>query len=83
MLRSTNGPVENGNVVATNKTESTTVSPIRIRLFWIAVASNLIALGILLVGIVIPLHRGGQTLSVALTTVSLVCWAFYFRKMTN
>ena len=43
--------------------------------------SNILDLGILLRGLVVPLGRSAQLLAVTLTAVSLVCWLLYFRKL--
>jgi len=52
-----------------------------IRLYWMAVASNLLALGILLRGTVTALNRGEQIGAIVLTGISLLCWIAYFHKL--
>jgi len=56
------------------------MSRFSIRLYWLAVLSNVIALGILLRGTVVTLRREEQILAIALTAISLVCWILYFGK---
>ena len=52
-----------------------------IRLYWTAVASNFLALGILLRGITKPLEQGEQVVAIVLTSISLLCWIAYFHKL--
>ena len=54
---------------------------VTIRLFWMAVASNAAALGILFRGIVIPMGRSERLLAVMFTAISTVCWVLYFCKL--
>lgn len=53
---------------------------ISIRAYWIAVASNVLALYLLLYGLVRPPQPYQQELAVLLTGISLVCWMVYFRR---
>jgi hypothetical protein len=54
-----------------------------VRLYWIAVASNMLALGVLVGGVLFPLGREVQVLAVMLTTISMICWLAYFQKLTK
>jgi hypothetical protein len=54
-----------------------------IRLYWMALASNTVALVILLRGTVNPLGRQEQVLAVVLTAVSVACWVMYFGKLNK
>lgn len=51
-----------------------------IRLYWIAVASNVVALAILLYDVLGRARRPAEVLAVLLTLVSVACWLLYFRK---
>ena len=55
--------------------------PATLRLYYVAAASNILALGILLWGITRPPQRWGQVLAVMLTAMSTVCWLRYFRQL--
>lgn len=54
-----------------------------IRLYWIAVASNMLAFGILVRGVLVPLGREAQVLAVTLTAVSMICWLAYFKELNK
>jgi hypothetical protein len=54
-----------------------------VRLYYVAVSSNILALAILLWGMVHPLKRREQVLAVMLTGISTVCWLRYFRKLNQ
>jgi hypothetical protein len=54
-----------------------------IRLYWMALASNTVALFILLRGVVSPLGRQEQMLAVILTAISVACWVMYFGKLNK
>ena len=56
--------------------ECSGISPVR--LYWVAVGSNMLALSILLYGLASPLGRDLQVLAIILTAVSTLCWATYF-----
>jgi hypothetical protein len=56
---------------------------VSVRLYWIAVASNMMALGILLRGVVVPLEREAQVIAVALTAISMICWLAYFQELNK
>ncbi len=56
------------------------MSRFSIRIYWLAVLSNVIALGILLRGAVVPLRREEQIVAITLTTISLLCWVLYFGR---
>jgi hypothetical protein len=52
-------------------------------LYWIAVASNMMALGILLRGFRVPLGREAQIIVVMLTAISMICWLAHFRELNR
>jgi hypothetical protein len=54
-----------------------------VRLYWISVVSNVLALAVLLHGILGPSKRQEQVLAVMLTSVSMLCWLAYFRKLNK
>jgi len=54
-----------------------------VRLYYVAVSSNILALAILLWGMVRPLQRREQVLAVMLTGISTACWLRYFRKLNQ
>jgi hypothetical protein len=54
---------------------------ISIKLYWLAVAFNVLALGILLFGIFTPIRRTEQVLAVVFTGTSLVLWLLYFQTL--
>jgi len=54
-----------------------------VRLYFVAVVSNLLPLGILLWGLPRPLHRPGQVPAVMLTAISAGCWLRYFRQLNH
>ena len=56
---------------------------VSVRLYWIAVASNITSLGILLRGVVVPLEREAQVIVVALTAISMICWLAYFQELNK
>ena len=56
---------------------------VSVRLYWIAVASNIMSLGILLRGVVVPLEREAQVIVVALTAISMICWLAYFQELNK
>jgi len=56
---------------------------VSVRLYWIAVASNMLALGILLRGVLVPLGREAQIIVVMLTAISMICWLAYFQKLNK
>jgi hypothetical protein len=51
-----------------------------VRLYYVAVASNLLALGILLWGMTRPLQRTEKVLAVILTAISTAWWLWYFQQ---
>ena len=56
---------------------------VSVRLYWIAVASNMMALGILLRGFRVPLGREAQIIVVMLTAISMICWLAHFRELNR
>jgi hypothetical protein len=56
---------------------------VSVRLYWVAVACNMLALGILLRGVLVPLGREAQVLAVMLTAISMICWLAYFQKLNK
>ncbi len=54
-----------------------------IRLYYVAVTSNVLALGIPLWGMARPLQRPAQVAALMLTGISAICWLRYFRKLSQ
>jgi len=52
----------------------------QVRLYWAAVACNVVALVILIRGFAHPLSYEGQVVSVIFTVGSVISWATYFRR---
>ena len=53
---------------------------VSIRLYWMGVTGNVLALVILLRGFFIPMQTQEKALAVLLTGVSAICWLLYFLK---
>lgn len=56
---------------------------ISLRAYWMAVASNVLALYLLLHGLVRSPQPHQQELVVLLTGISLICWMVYFRRLNK
>ncbi len=56
---------------------------LRVRLYWVAVGSNVLALGILLFGVLGASEGREQVLAVMLTTISMASWLAYFRTLNR
>ena len=56
---------------------------VSVRLHYVAVTSNVLALGIQLWGMARPLQALGQMLAVFLTAISAACWLRYFRQLSK
>jgi hypothetical protein len=56
---------------------------VSVRLYWIAVTSNVLAFAILLRGVLVPLGREAQVLVVTLTALSMTCWLACFQKLNK
>ena len=56
---------------------------VSVRLYWIAVTTNVLAFGILLRGFLAPLGREAEVLVVTLTALSMICWLACFQKLNK
>jgi hypothetical protein len=59
------------------------MKPVPVRLYWVAVASNALALGILLRGTISPLGSQERVIAILLSALSMCCWIAYFGTSSN
>jgi hypothetical protein len=57
------------------------MQPVSIRLYWMGVTGNVLALVALLHGLFIHRRAQERALSIVLTRVSVICWLLYFRVL--